>query len=133
MHAVRARIFALLAALLMLLPSGAAARAEYQCRVTGRILAASACASGVVSPAAAPTQRLQRADCCQRLLSSSRGTAPGTRQAPRGVPAANLLTASAPPFTPGNLAAAGSVCAESTQAPLAIGPPLFIVHCALLS
>jgi hypothetical protein len=27
----------------------------------------------------------------------------------------------------------GSSCAESTQAPLAIGPPLFVVHCALLS
>jgi hypothetical protein len=26
-----------------------------------------------------------------------------------------------------------SYCAESTQAPLAIGPPLFIAHCAFLS
>src|SRR3954468_9081863 len=125
MHAVRARIFALLAALLMLLPSGAAARAEYQCRVTGRILAASACASGVAAHAAAPTQRLQRADCCQRLVSSGRGAAPGTRQASRDVPAAILLVPSAAPFTPRNVAAGGSVCAENTQAPLAIGPPLF--------
>jgi hypothetical protein len=38
-----------------------------------------------------------------------------------------------PPFGGGLHRDSGSLCAESTQAPLAIGPPLFVVHCAFLS
>ena len=131
MRAVRARIFALFAALVMLLPSGASARTQYYCRMMGRIVASSACDSEASKPASR-AQEFQLADCCQRLSSSSRSASLGTLQAVQdAAPAATL--AALQPFVVGLVRGSSSFCAESTQAPLAIGPPLFIVHCALLS
>ncbi len=132
MRAVRARIFALLAALLMLLPSGASARTQYYCRMMGRIVASSACDEEAASKAASPAQELQLADCCQRFSSASRSASLGTLEAVHDVaPAASV--AAAQPFLVGILRDSDGFCAESTQAPPAIGPPLFIVHCAFLS
>jgi hypothetical protein len=132
MRVVRARIFALLAALVMLLPSGASARTQYYCRMMGRIVASSACENEAASKAASPAQELQLADCCQRLSSASRCASLGTLEAVRDLaPAASV--AAPQPFVVGLRGHSGSICAESTQAPLAIGPPLFMVHCALLS
>src|SRR5882724_7500333 len=133
MRAVRARIFALLAALVMLLPSGASARTQYYCRMMGRIVASSSCGNEGASQAPSRAQELQAADCCQRLSSSSRSSSVGTRQALRGVAAAALLTRIDQPSEMDRLNDTGSSCAESTQAPLAIGPPLFVLHCSLLS
>lgn len=133
MHAVRARIFALLAAWVMLLPSGASAHTEYYCRMMGRIVAGSACGEELVAQPASAVRELQPADCCQRLLSASRNASLGTRAAVPSVTATALATV-APFIVPASppLAAHG-VCAEATQAPLAIGPPLFLAHCALLN
>jgi hypothetical protein len=117
----------------MLLPSGASARTQYYCRMMGRIVGSASCDNDAASQAASPVQQIQEADCCQRLSSSSRSASLGTREAVRGVTAAALLTTSPQPFGVGLQPETGSFCAESTQAPLAIGPPLFLVHCAFLS
>ena len=132
MPAVRARILALLAALVMLLPSGASARTEYYCRMMGRIVASSACDEHAAK-VSRPVSALRAEDCCQRITSASRSAVPGTREAVRDVAHAALATAVSRGFVVGLRGERGSVCAETTQAPLAIGPPLFIVHCALLS
>ena len=132
MRVVRARIFALLAALVMLLPSGASARTQYYCRMMGRVVASSACDHEAASKPAGPTQELQLVDCCQRLSSSSRSASLGTLAAVQQVAPAASVPASAA-FAVGLVPDSGSFCAQSTQAPLAIGPPLFIVHCAFLS
>ena len=132
MRAVRARIFALFAALAMLLPSGASARTQYYCRMMGRVVASSACDEEASFKAVGSAQELQLADCCQRLSSSSRSASLGTLEAVHDVaPAASV--AAAQPFVVGLLHDSDGFCAESTQAPLAIGPPLFIAHCAFLS
>ena len=132
MRAVRAQIFALLAALVMLLPSGASARTQYYCKMMGRIVASSACDRQAASKAASPARELRLADCCQRLSSSSRSASLGTLEAvPDVAPAASV--AAPQPFVVSPLRDGGSSCAESTQAPLAIGPPLFVAHCAFLS
>jgi hypothetical protein len=132
MRAVPARIFALLVALVMLLPSGASARTQYYCRMMGRIVASSACDEEAASTAASPAQEYQLADCCQRLSSSSRSASLGTLEAVHDVaPAASV--AAVQPLVVGLLRDSDGFCAEPTQAPLAIGPPLFIVHCAFLS
>ena len=132
MRAVRARIFALLAALVMLLPSGASARTQYYCRMMGRIVASSACEQAAAPKLASPAQELRLADCCQRLSSSSRTASLGTLEAVHDVaPAASVPTTG--PLVVGLVRDSDGFCAESTQAPLAIGPPLFIVHCALLN
>ena len=117
----------------MLLPSGALARAQYYCRMTAHVVASSACDNDAASKAASPVQELQLADCCQRLSSSSRSASLGTLEAVHEVAPAAFVAAAAQPFVLGLLCASEGFCAESTQAPLAIGPPLFIVHCALLS
>jgi len=84
---------------------------------------------GETKVAIAPTV----ADCCQRLLSSSRSASLGTLEAVHNVAPAASVAAPPQPFVVGLLPDSGRFCAESTQAPLAIGPPLFIVHCAFLS
>ena len=132
MRAVRARIFALLAALVMLLPSGASARTQYYCRMMGRIVASSACDEEEASKATSPAQELRVADCCQRLLSASRSASLGTLKAVHDV-APPASVAAPQPFVVALLGDSDSTRAESKQAPLAIGPPLFLVHCALLS
>lgn len=133
MHAVRARIFALLAAWVMLLPSGASAHTEYYCRMMGRIVAHSACGEELVAQPASAVRELQPADCCQRLSSASRNAALGTRAAVPGITTAALATVAQFFVTASPLLAVRGRCAEATQAPLAIGPPLFLAHCALLN
>jgi hypothetical protein len=133
MRAVRARIFALFAAFVMLLPSGASAHTQYYCRMMGRIVGSISCDNEAASQAASPVQQIEEADCCQRLTSSSRSASLGTRAAVGGVAAAVLLATASQPFGVGLHRDTGNLCAESTQAPLAIGPPLFIAHCAFLS
>ena len=97
----------------------------------GRIVASSAC-NEAASERARPGQELERADCCQRLSSANRSASLGTLHAvPDVAPAAAVVALQAYAVT--GLGDSNGFCSESTQAPLAIGPPLFIVHCALLS
>ena len=133
MRAIPARLLALLAALVLLLPSAASTRTQYYCRMMGRIIDSVGCNDGARSKATSPIQRLQREDCCQRLSSANRSASLGTQNAVIDVaPGAEVAAAFHP--CPDRLNRDPvSFCAESTQAPLAIGPPLFIVHCALLS
>ena len=133
MRAIPARLLALLAALVLLLPSAASTRTQYYCRMMGRIIDSVGCNDGARSKATSPIQRLQREDCCQRLTSASRSAAPGTLNALIDVAPAAEAATTLQPFPARLNRDPVSLCAESTQAPLAIGPPLFIVHCALLS
>jgi len=127
--------------LVMLLPDGASPRTQYYCRMMGRIVlssacdneaAAKACDNEAAAKAANPAQQFQRADCCDRLTSSSRNASLGTLDAVPDVPHAASVAAPEPLLV-GLLRDSGRVCAESTQAPLTIGPPLFIAYCAFLS
>jgi len=117
----------------MLLPGGASARTQYYCAMMGRVMASRCCETDAAARAPSATQELQAQDCCQRLSSADRSASLGTRHVLRGVVAAALLTMVSGAFRLSPRGDTGSSCAESTQAPLAIGPPLFVVHCALLS
>jgi hypothetical protein len=133
MRVVRSPIFALVLALLTLLPGWAVARTQYYCPMMGLIVDSCCDKTDSVAQIPSSVQKLQVADCCQRLSSSSRSASLGTREAVRGVALAARLTTVSEPV---QLKAPGEpsrTCSESTQAPLAIGPPLFVVHCALLS
>jgi hypothetical protein len=133
MRAVRARILALLAALILLLPGGGAGRAQYYCQMMGRVVATCCCEPGASAQAPGAARELQVADCCQRISSALPSASLGTHEALRGVPAAALLSTVPAPLQWASATPSASACAESTQAPLAIGPPLFVKHCALLS
>ena len=132
MVAVRAWIFALLASLLVLLPNGAPVRAEHYCRMLGRVVASCCCENDVaVAPGAA--QQVQVEGCCQRISAPNQSATLGGEKAVRVVGAAALAaTVFALPEAESS-GYPGRRCSECTQAPLAIGPPLFVKHCALLS
>jgi hypothetical protein len=133
MRVVRSPIFALFLALLMLLPGGAVARTQYYCPMMGLIVASCCDETDSVAQVPSSLQKLQVADCCQRLSSSSRSASLGTREALRGVALGALLSAATQPVQLKAPSEPCSTCSQSTQAPLAIGPPLFVMHCALLS
>jgi hypothetical protein len=117
----------------MLLPGAASARAQYYCRMTGRVIAATTCDNRSAPKVTLRAEEVQLPDCCQRLSSSNRSASLGTPDAINHVaPAAHVATLT-PAFGLGPSSGPSCVCAEPTQAPLAIGPPLFIVHCAFLS
>src|SRR5260221_14691294 len=91
MRAVRARIFALFAALILLLPSGASARSQYYCRMMGGLVASCCCGVDALSQSPRHAQELQDADCCQRISPSTRSAPLGTRGAVQDIAAAATL------------------------------------------
>lgn len=133
MRSVLTRIFALVAALIMLLSSGAPARSRYYCRMMGGPVASCCCSTDARVQSPKHAQELQSADCCERISPSVRSAPLSTREAVHDIAAAAAL----PPICESLVANpdtdTGTSCNESTQAPLAIGPPLFVAHCALLS
>jgi len=133
MRAVRARIVALLAALLLLLPSGASAHAAFYCQMMGRVMASCCCENAEAAQASASAPEVQVADCCSRITAGTRSASLGAQHALDSVAAPALLRTVAEPLPLGQLASAAGTCTASTQAPLAIGPPLFVVHCARLN
>src|SRR6187431_3449370 len=128
MRAAPARLVALFAALVMLLSGAASARTQYHCRMMGRVIDFVCCGNDATSKATSPVQEVQLPDCCQRLSSSTRSAALGTLNAANDVAPAVQVATIPQAFSTGLNGALVSFCAESTQAPLAIGPPLFIVH-----
>ena len=132
MVAIRAWVFALLASLLVLLPNGGPVRSEHYCRMLGRVVASCCCENDVaVAPGAA--QQVQLEGCCQRISSLGRNATLGGDKALRVVGAAALAATVLALPEADSRGCSDSQCGESTQAPLAIGPPLFMKHCALLS
>lgn len=138
MVVVRAWLFGLLTALLVLLPGQGSVRVEHFCRMAGRVVASCCCdeaatasSPGEASPGAA--QQLQVDNCCQRLSSAGRSASFAPSKALPALALAALPPSRALDFDAQPGCSLGSQCAEVTQAPLAIGPPLFVKHCALLS
>ena len=138
MRVVRARIWALLAALVLLLPVASAARAQFYCQMMGRVVPSCCCTKTARAPDRIATPVLQPADCCERLAPATcsaasagleRGAADGLTQ----FAASALPTLFRTPLGMQAQRKSGQSCAESTQAPLAIGPPLFVEYCAFLS
>jgi len=123
----------LLAALLMLLPSGASARTLYYCQMMGRAVASCCCETKTAAQAPRTAQQFRIADCCQRISPADRGASLRTLEAAGSVAPAALLATVPASFSLVPQRDVASLCAESTQAPLAIGPPLFVAHCAFLS
>jgi hypothetical protein len=128
----KARLLALLAALLVVLPAGALP-ATYYCRWMGETMS-SCCCRGHDDKAQAkgPSEdKLKRANCCE-LVKSSDSARPVTREAPIKVDAAAIVA---------RIQVEVVVVPESRDVPSApaqarahpgVGPPLFLSHCSLL-
>jgi hypothetical protein len=137
MLALRARIFALLAAIALMLPSGAAARAAYFCRMMERVMPSCCCRGAHAAHAAREEARQAKAsspDCCERFGTPSRAPASAAAcDAALQVPSAALLSLLPIDVVFAAPALVGAERGSQARAPPRGEPPLFIVHCALLS
>jgi hypothetical protein len=127
----RARLAALLVALLALAPVVAHAHARYFCRMMERVVDDCCCAVEPTFAASDSEPEARSPDCCVRLTQGSLPSADTTRNSV--APMAALPAAAAPEahvFIPTPGVVLGAV-AEDDVAP-AHGPPLFLEHCAFL-
>ena len=101
-RSIRAHFVALLAALVLVLPGSAWARAYYQCRATGQAMNAPCCDEGKRSsqPQAPEARPL---DCCQRIAPVARAGALGTELTQLDIAPAALLPAELTPLAPAAL------------------------------
>ena len=132
MRAVRLQLIALLAAVAVLFSSGASARTQYLCRITGLVLADCCCAvDGPVRPSR-HGQQARAADCCERIVTAARSGATGTRDALKTATSAALAADLPRHDYSAPTAELVALAVRSTRAPASVGPPLFVAHCALL-
>jgi hypothetical protein len=132
MRSLAARCLALLTALAVSLPMTAFGRTTYFCRMMNRVVATCCCAADARHEAVRET-RVRAEDCCEKL--APRAQAASLRAAASNVdvpPAARLETTALVAYVAPqrDTLPAPSIRA---RAPPALGPPLFIVHCALLT
>jgi hypothetical protein len=132
MQQLGARLRLFLAALIVLLAAAASDRSHYFCKMMGRAVAECCCAPQH-SPQRGRNTALRAADCCERLAASQQPVATLSHHAALpDFPVAALvatLPAFAPPEPSFRLVPAHP---SPARAPPALGPPLFLSHCALL-
>ncbi|HEY4157710.1 MAG TPA: hypothetical protein VGM29_06415 [Polyangiaceae bacterium] len=132
MRAIRAKLAALVAVLVLVLPGSAWARAHYVCRMTGASMSARCCKSPCADPGSRDPQVLPL-DCCERVAPAARASTLGTRVVASDVaPAALAALVNEPSYLPPRSLAV-RVAPAQARAPPPRGSPLYLVHCALLS
>jgi len=131
--ALRARIFALLTAIAVMLPGGAASPAHYFCRMAERVQAACCCAGAQDPHDSAPRTEVQPQDCCEKLAQPSRATASSADQPALDVPSPALGTLLPVDAWVGTAGGSSHVALRQARSPPSLGPPLFITHCSFLS
>src|SRR5438876_913392 len=100
MRFLRLHLFALIAALAMLLPGGAAAKPHYFCRMMDRVMASDCCAAGEESNTADHQAQARTPDCCERLMSPERAGANRAADSTTQLSSAALATILDPYITP---------------------------------
>ena len=129
------RVLAAAVIALMLLPFVAPARAQYMCRMTGHLLAARCCQAGAAHRDAlcAGTAQVSSTECCELLSPARLSVAPAVRDTANHVPPAALVGAVTNDLMLTPTARTAHRTWSRREAPALLGPPLFIVHCALLN
>jgi hypothetical protein len=138
MRSLRARWVALLTALAVLLPMSAFGRTHYFCRMMNRVADTCCCethdpVNGSASESASYGPRVRSSDCCERLTTGTQNTAlraEGTDFHVRP-PAFTAMVPVAVYVVPKSVAV--RALPVQARAPPGVGPPLFIVHCSLLT
>lgn len=134
MRPFRAHLHVLLAAFVVLLATTAANRAHYFCKMMGSVVEECCCADDSGPPEAHPEYgpAARAPGCCERLISPAQPTLVQLRDGAPGLPTAAVVALLPVPEA---LAPTFRVVDSTTavaRAPPAIGPPLFLAHCALL-
>ncbi|HEY8946871.1 MAG TPA: hypothetical protein VIM73_21660 [Polyangiaceae bacterium] len=126
-----ARLLIVAAAVLVALPLGAFPRTRHLCRWMGEITKSCCCVSQDDRARPEAIEAFRDPDCCKLITSSNDGT-PATRDAAPPLVAA-LTTVGALPRI--ELAAPSESLVRAppqARGQPAVGPPLFLAHCALL-
>jgi hypothetical protein len=132
MLVVRTRIVALLAAIALMLPSGAVARAHYFCKMMERVMPACCCAGEHDDAVAAPAAKASAPSCCERLQSPTRASASSASLSGPDVPSAALASVLPDFRLEGGPAAVVGLHEPQARAPPSLGPPLFVSYCVFL-
>lgn len=138
MHRIRARLFALLALILVAMPLGATGRNQYLCHAMGLVMDECCCpaarAREVVKQDSGVAEVKARG-CCELLERTGRDSTPALRDASMRVSAAELATAAEPVVVllqpPPYVFEAEAVQARAP--PPRAGPQLFLQNCSLLT
>ena len=133
MRVVRLQLIALLAAVAVLFSNGLSARTQYLCHVTRALFADRRCTVEDPAPCSHQEPQARSGDCCERVVTAARAGATGTREVSSSSLGAPLLAVL--PLALDLQRDAGApitVAARPRRAPLALGPPLFVAHCAFL-
>jgi hypothetical protein len=132
MRRLRIRIVALVLAFGIVLPAGASARTEYFCRMMGKVVAHCCCGSGEANSDVA-RETVRATDCCERVSTPGGASAQATLPATWDVPPATVTALLTPRDYAVTVATELALPSRSARAPPYVGPPLFILHCALLT
>jgi hypothetical protein len=129
---VLARLMALAAALLMVLPAGVLP-ALYYCRMMGETTSSCCCGQndGEQRAKGDTDDHIRQSPCCE-IVPRSEATVTGSREATVKIDAAWFVARLPVEYT---LEAASRVVMSTpaqARAPPGVGPPLFLTHCSLL-
>src|SRR6185369_13478523 len=133
MKALRAQLIAALTVVAVLLPGSAFARTQYFCRMMNRVVATCCCEGAERHEEQVAGPEVRATDCCQKITPESRSIAAGVSNTDFSVPVAAVVDAPRHCVHAAPLSFAIVAPSIQARAPPAIGPPLFIAHCALLT
>lgn len=130
MRALRAQLVALLTALAVLLPGTAFARAQYFCKMMDRVVATCCCHADRGQSCEA---QVQRTDCCEKIAPAARSATLKATGNELSIPTAAVAGVIPAPTYAFPRRIDGLVLSPQARAPPGLGPPLFILHCSLLT
>jgi hypothetical protein len=134
MRPLRAQLIAALTAFTLLLPGSAFARTQFFCHMMNRVVATCCCDTGSKNDdGSSCAVRVRASDCCERLSAAARAPTLKTLGTENSVPPAALTAAVLTPvqFFPRLLG--GVTLSRQARAPPSAGPPLFLLHCSILT
>jgi hypothetical protein len=134
MRSLRARWVAWLTALAVLLPMSALGRTHYFCRMMNRVVDTCCCdTDDHENESASCGPQVRSSDCCEKITTGARSSALRAAGIDFHVPppALSATVPAAVYFVPKSVAVL--TLPVRARAPPGVGPPLFIVHCSLLT
>ncbi|HEY3233768.1 MAG TPA: hypothetical protein VGJ84_03575 [Polyangiaceae bacterium] len=132
MRPLRAQLVALFTVAAVFLAQGAFARTSYFCFMMGRTVPSCCCKAEPRSSGPSAESRILARDCCERIGSAQGARMSSTLEKSVNVPAGSLVATLPIATYVAPHAHRMTALPAQARAPPAVGPPLFIAHCAYL-
>lgn len=134
MRPLRAQLIAALTAFALLLPGSAFARAQFFCHMMNRVVATCCCETDSnEDDDAGCAVRVRASDCCERLSAAAQTPTVGAHATELSIPPAAVTAAVLTPVHFFPRLRNDVMLLRQARAPPIAGPPLFLLHCSLLS